>query len=79
MLTLAGLNFFSVATMVPLLCASFRALLPLIVVSRVVAPGPLALLPIFVTDSQSSDMAVVVAGERCERMGNVVVIEDGWQ
>ena len=59
MRTFALANFFSVPTTAPLRWAALSALLPLIVVSRCVAPGPRALLPIFVTDSQSSDMLAV--------------------
>lgn len=52
-------NFFSVAMMPPLRCAAFRAALPRTTVSRCWAPGPRVLLPILVTDSQSSDMLSV--------------------
>lgn len=68
--TFAVENFFSVPTTAPLLCAAFKALLPLIVVSRCAAPGPRTLLPILVTFSQSSDMMVV--------LGSMDVVEECW-
>jgi hypothetical protein len=58
-LTFAAANFFSVPMMAPLRAAALRALFPLIVVSRVAVPGPRTLLPILVTDSQSSDILFV--------------------
>lgn len=61
-LTLVEPNFFSVPTMAPVRWAAFRALLPLMTVSRWVAPGPRDLLPILVTVSHS-DMVVVVEEE----------------
>jgi hypothetical protein len=50
-------NFFSVPMTVPLLWAALSADLPLTTVSRA-APPPRVLLPIFVTVSQSSMVAV---------------------
>jgi hypothetical protein len=50
-------NFFSVPMTAPLLCAALRADLPLTTVSRA-APPPRVLVPIFVTVSQSSMIAV---------------------
>jgi hypothetical protein len=50
-------NFFSVPMTVPLLWAALRADLPLTTVSRA-APPPRVLLPIFVTVSQSSMVAI---------------------
>lgn len=55
-LTFAVENFFSVPVTAPLRCAALRALLPLMVVSRSAAPGPRTLLPILVTEFQSSLM-----------------------
>ena len=52
--TFAVEYFFSVPTTAPLLCAAFSALFPLIVVSFCPTPDPRTLLPILVTDSQSS-------------------------
>lgn len=51
--------FFSVATIVPARWAWFRAPLPRTTVSRCEDPPPV-LLPIFVTVSQSSDMAALL-------------------
>ena len=67
-LTFAVENFFSVPMTAPDLCAAFRALLPLTTVSRVLAPGPRALLPILVTASQSSLMVGL-----CEIDGDLFV------
>lgn len=53
-------NFFSVPITAPLLWAALRALLPRTTVSRDPPPAPRVLLPIFVTVSQSSMIAVVV-------------------
>lgn len=46
--------FFSVATTAPLRWAAFSALLPRTTVSRCTAPPPRTLLPMRVTESQSS-------------------------
>lgn len=51
--------FFSVATIVPDRCAWFKAPFPRTTVSRCEDPPPV-LLPIFVTVSQSSDMAALL-------------------
>jgi hypothetical protein len=76
-LTFAVENFFSVAMMAPLRWAAFRALLPLIVVSRVATPGPRTLLPILVVDSQSSDILLVDV-RYCEESVVSSVSWPGW-
>jgi len=48
--------FFSVPMMAPLRAAAFNAAAPRTTVSRWAPPPPRVLLPILVTDSQSSDM-----------------------
>jgi len=79
-LTFAVENFFSVPTTAPLRCAALSALLPLIVVSRCVAPGPRALLPILVTDSQSSDMMGTVCVRVFDwRAGGLWDKLEGWR
>lgn len=77
-------NFFSVATMPPLRCAAFKALLPRTTVSRGPAAPPRVFDPILVTVSQSLILAVcvvlccVVSGgmellrTRCRRRGEVL-------
>lgn len=53
-LTLAVAYFFSVPVTAPVRWAALRADLPLMVVSRWAVPGPRTLLPILVTEFQSS-------------------------
>lgn len=52
--------FFSVPSTAPLRCAWFSAALPRMTVSRCAPPAPRVLLPIFVTVSQSSIVAVCI-------------------
>lgn len=51
--------FFSAPRRVPERCAAFKALLPLMTVSRGMAPPPLCFLPILVTESQSLILVVL--------------------